>query len=260
MIVEYSSVLPWRYSRWQDDIIPFERSLVILGVVSSTKTSHLDVVTPNISSIIDKISRIKLKNKTQLIMSIDQLSFFNSTIVLSFFSCVRPSIWAPVGARQEIWMTVIRTGKEFIYVCTQTLMNVVYSWSTCNSKLFSHFFFFSFVQIKTHSHTYYTRKNSSPPPLSLYCFEYYLCICMWWWEANMNKKMMDKQWFKIVPSIDEDLHNNRVWWNMKNIHPIISYIFILMIVHSLSTTHFYISRSKAEKYARAHVQVAYCLK
>jgi hypothetical protein len=32
----------------------------------------------------------------------------------------------------------------------------------------------------------------------------------------MNKKMIDKQRFKVLPTIDEDLHNNRVRWNMKN--------------------------------------------
>lgn len=57
-------------------------------------------------------------------------------------------------------MTVIRTSKEFIYVCTQTLMNVVYSWSMCNSKLFSRFF--SFVQIKTY--ILYKKKNASLLP------------------------------------------------------------------------------------------------
>jgi hypothetical protein len=133
------------------------------------------------------------------------------------------STQAPVGARQEIWMTVIRTGKEFIYVCTQTLMNVIYSWSTCNSKLFS--LFSSFVQIKTHTHTHtYTYSiqekkilssfHSLFISLSIVCV--YVYMCMWWWEANMNKKTMDKQWFKVLLTIAEDLHNDRVWWNMKN--------------------------------------------
>jgi hypothetical protein len=63
--------------------------------------SHLDVVTPNMRSVIDRSNRIKLKNNKQLIILNDELSsssFLFHNCSFDFFL----STQAPVGARQEI--------------------------------------------------------------------------------------------------------------------------------------------------------------